>query len=32
MVLTGGKVHSQDWLNLFTDSKNEARETALTDT
>lgn len=31
MVLTGGKVHSRDWLNLFIDGKSEARQTALPD-
>lgn len=32
MVLTGGKVHSPDWINLFPDGKNDARETVLPDT
>lgn len=31
MVLTGGKVHSRDWIHLFTDGKSEARETVVPD-
>lgn len=30
-MLTGGKVHSQDWINLFTGGKRDARETVLPD-